>query len=232
VTALTVASDHKQASEVASDLLVGAISRIRRQKQGVNLVLAGGATPRQTYSLLGKNLCNWDAVELWFGDERCVSPDDPQSNYRLVKESLVSIATISPEQVHRVEVEEGPEVAADRYGSELCAKVERAPNGLPVLDIALLGLGEDGHTASIFSVESPSRQKVCMTTMAPKSPHERITLSLDVLKQTRQIFFLATGRDKADAVKKVLDGPGASVPASMLAGCHTHLVIDREAYER
>jgi 6-phosphogluconolactonase len=232
VTALTIASDDKQAFELASDLLVGAISRVRRQRQGVNLVLAGGATPRNAYRLLGENLSDWGGVELWFGDERCVSPDDPQSNFRMVKESLLSGASIGPEQVHRIEVEAGAEVAVSRYASELCAKVARGPEGLPALDIALLGLGDDGHTASVFFVQSPPRREICTRTHAPNAPHERVTLTLDVLGATGQIFFLATGARKADAVRKVLDGPSAEAPASMLAGPRTHLVIDREAYTR
>ncbi len=168
-----------------------------RASRGVaHIALAGGTTPRRTYELLAGEIDDWSGVEVWFGDERAVGPDDPESNYRMVQETL--LAGGSGPAVHRIEGERGPEAAAAAYAGLLA---ERLPteDGVPVLDLALQGLGPDGHTASLFpgnpAVEADG---ICVAVHgAPKPPPDRITLTVPVLRAARAIVFLATGGEKA-----------------------------------
>jgi 6-phosphogluconolactonase len=157
-----------------------------------------------------------------------VGPDDPESNYRMVSETLLDGG--DGPLVHRIEGERGPEDAAAAYAPEL---EERLPlqDGVPVLDLALQGLGPDGHTASLFP-DNPAVQArgTCVAVHdAPKPPPDRITLTVPVLRAARSIVFLATGADKADAVRGLLAGPNPEVPSSLLGGDRTELILDREA---
>src|SRR5207247_451329 len=132
---VTEAADAEAAAELAAARVAGAV------RGGGHVSLAGGTTPRRAYEFLAAAPgIDWAAVHLWFGDERCVPPDDPDSNYRLVAESLLSRVAIPPANVHRVRGEDDPDSAAAAYAEEI--------RGVE-LDLALLGLGEDGHTASL-----------------------------------------------------------------------------------
>jgi 6-phosphogluconolactonase len=255
VTRLTTVADPEAAAERAAQLIERALRDALERRGVAHLALAGGNTPRRAYELLAGRLEDWSAVELWYGDERCVGPKDPQSNHRLVAESLLAgIETFahppgSSQPVpreggargpleHRVPGELGPEAAAEEYSRELRARVAPAHEnggvgGLPILDVALLGLGEDGHTASLFPGHPEVRDEdgaPCLPVRdAPKPPPERVTLSLAVLRAARHCLLLATGAGKADAIAAVLAGPDTGVPASLLASGHLQIVIDDAA---
>ena len=228
MTAVSVSATAAEAAEAAADRLIVAIEKARRDRGAAHVALAGGNTPRRTYELLAARMDDWGGVEVWFGDERAVGPDDPESNFRMASETL--LAGGDGPQVHRIEGERGPEEAAATYAALMR---ERLPseNGAPVLDLALQGLGPDGHTASLFpgnpAVEADG---VCAAVHdAPKPPPDRITLTVPVLRAARSIVFLATGDEKAEAVRGLLAGPDPAVPASLLGGERTEVIVDRDA---
>jgi 6-phosphogluconolactonase len=163
-----------------------------------------------------------------------VPPDDPESNYKLVADTLIASAAIPAERIHRVRGEELPALAAAAYEQELSRAIAARENGIPVLDLALLGLGEDGHTASLFPGD-PALQvadRLALPVVAVKPPPNRITLTLPVFRAAREVVILATGTGKADAVVRVLAGPDAATPASLLADGNVTLVVDEEAAPR
>jgi 6-phosphogluconolactonase len=194
------------ASDIAGALREGARS----------LVLAGGTTPQRCYELLSQMDVEWGRVTILFGDERCVRPDHPDSNYRMARETLLD--RVSPATVHRMPAELGPDEGAGLY-AHIVASV--AP-----LDVVTLGVGEDGHTASLF----PGHEALKATALvvgirnSPKPPPQRVTMTLPALQRARRVIILATGAGKADAVAKARRG---EVPSGMIAGARW--LIDRAA---
>lgn len=237
MTRLTTLADHESAAERAAQELARALRDALERRGVAHLALAGGSTPRRAYELLAGLLPNWGAVELWYGDERCVAREDPESNHRLVVESLLEQIVGPAPLEHRILGERGAEAAAQTYAEELRARVARAtepglPDGVPVLDVALLGLGEDGHTASLFPgyPEVLEKRALCLPVHdAPKPPPDRVTLSVPVLRAARGCLMLVTGAAKARAVAAVLAGPDPRVPASLLASGRLHLIADDAA---
>ncbi len=170
-------------------------------KRPVSFAVAGGTTPEPVYRWLAEaGGVPWDRVEIFFGDERCVQPDDPDSNYRMVRETLLEPAGIAPEHVHRMEAERPDRDAA------AAAYAERLPERL---DVLLLGMGEEGHTLSLFpgspALKERERRVVPVTT--PKPPPDRLTLTPPEIERARRIFVLARGEKKAEAVARALEGP-------------------------
>jgi 6-phosphogluconolactonase len=218
---ITRVPDAEAAAQRAAEVLATAIAGARTVHGEAHVALAGGSTPRRSYELLGPLLGEWRDVHLWFGDERCVPPDDPESNARLVAESLDA-----PEAtVHRIAGELGPEAAAHAYSAELDGTT---------IDVALLGLGEDGHTASLFP-GAPVLQATGVAVGvrdAPKPPPERVSLTLPTINRARRIVLLVTGAGKADALARALDRPDPLTPASLLAREHLEVIADEAALMR
>jgi 6-phosphogluconolactonase len=188
-----------------------------------HLALAGGTTPAGAYALLRPS--RWEGVELWFGDERCVGPQDPASNYRMAADTLLGHARGA--LVHRIEGELGAEGAAERYDALLRERL-----GEPVLDIVLLGIGEDGHTASLFPGNPALAERELAAVAvhdAPKPPPDRVSLTLPVLRAARACILLAGGEGKAEPLARVLAGPDEAVPASLLARERLTIVADAAA---
>ena len=181
-----------------------------------SLVLAGGTTPQRCYELLSQMEVVWGRVSVLFGDERCVSPHHPDSNYRMAREALLD--RVAPATVYRMPAELGPDEGADLYA--------RVVEAVSPLDIVVLGVGEDGHTASLF----PGHPALKATGLAvgihdsPKPPPKRVTLTLPALQSARRVIILATGAGKADAVAKA---KRHEVPSGMIAGARW--LIDRAA---
>jgi 6-phosphogluconolactonase len=194
------------AAEIADVLRGGAQS----------LVLAGGTTPKRCYELLAELDVQWGRVSVLFGDERCVPPDHPDSNYRMVKESLLD--RVAPATVYRMPAEIGPDEGADAY-AEVVANV--AP-----LDFVLLGVGEDGHVASLFPGHPLLRATGLTAGIrdSPKPPPERVTLTLEAIHDARRVLIIATGKGKAGAVALARRG---ETPSGMIAGARW--LIDRAA---
>ncbi len=175
-----------------------------RSARSTRLVLAGGSTPRRCYEILAARELPWGRVTVLFGDERCAPPIDPDSNYRMAAETL--LARVSPASVHRIPGELGAEEGAVLYEPAVAA----GP-----LDLVLLGIGPDGHTASLFPEHAALRAPGLVAPVhgAPKPPPDRITLTLGALRSARRVLMLAAGADKRDAVRRAFAG---LVPAGMI----------------
>jgi 6-phosphogluconolactonase len=231
VIELSVHPTPEDAARAAAELVAAGIADAQSARGAAHVSLAGGTTPKRAYELLGPEIEDPSRVDWWFGDERCVPPDDPESNFRLVAESLLASGRIPAERIHRIRGEDPPRSAAVAYEADLRAAVAANAAGIPTLDIALLGLGEDGHTASLFPDDAALdvTDALALPVVGPKPPPDRITLTLPVFLAARQVMVLTTGSGKQDAVGRVLAGPDRAVPASLLAPGDVLLVIDEAA---
>jgi 6-phosphogluconolactonase len=186
-------------------------------RQGGQVVMTGGSTPRAAYELAAASGVDWSRATLWFGDERCVGPDDELSNYGMVKHSLLDRLSGPQPAVHRMEGELGPDAAAESYERELAAA------GPPEFDLVLLGLGPDAHIASLFPNQPSLSERERLVIGVHEAGLEpfvpRVTMTFPVLGGGRRVVFLACGQSKAAAVAAAF-GPDAKpdprVPASML----------------
>jgi 6-phosphogluconolactonase len=225
--ALERCADATELAGRAAELLAQALDAALAERGAAHLALAGGTTPAGAYERLAP--ARWEGVELWFGDERCVGPADPESNYRMVAQTLLGRAAGA--LVHRIEGERGANAAADAYDTLLRERAG-APDGIPVLDVVLLGIGEDGHTASLFpgNAALAERERAAVAVHgAPKPPPERVSLTLPVLRAARTCVLLASGEGKAAALARVLAGPDERVPASLLDAAHLVVLADAAA---
>jgi 6-phosphogluconolactonase len=243
VTRLTACPDAETVAQRAAAHVARQLRLAHEQRGVAHVALSGGTTPGRTYELLGAEPQDLAGVEVWFADERCVAPEDEDSNYRLVAETLLAGAPLADERVHRMEGELDPQEAAERYARELVEHVPAsgaqgtsppsAAASTPVLDVVILGIGPDGHVASLFpgaSTLDAGEAAVCLgVSDSPKPPPQRITLSLAVLRAARECVLLATGASKADAVAAMLAQPSRHVPASLLRRSRLTVLVDDAA---
>jgi 6-phosphogluconolactonase len=211
-----------RAIEIVPDPAAAAAERIAAVvRRGGHIALAGGSTPRRSYELLAEMGLNWNAVDLWLGDDRCVPPDHEHSNFKMVQETLVDrIADEDyPSSWRRIQGELGPDRGAKLYEDEM--RLVFGEREWPRFDLILLGIGPDAHTASLFpdddALAERTRWAVGVETpgMAPLVP--RVTLTLPVLDAAREVVFLISGADKADAVARAFgDAPGLDAPSSLV----------------
>lgn len=218
MTRLVVCADAEAAAQYAAgaihDRLAGAGER--------HVALAGGGTPRRAYELLATQPLDWAGIHLWLGDERCVPSGDPDANAVMVRETLGDRGTFHP-----VRGELGPEDAAWLYGTELVDVA--GPE--PVLDVVVLGLGEDGHTASLFPGHDEALASVAPVIPvrgAPKPPPQRVSMTLPLLARARYTVMLATGEGKRRALASVR-AHDESVPAGRLGAGLDEIVCDEAA---
>ena len=216
----------------------GLFSSEPQRARAMHIALAGGSTPRAFYEFLSvrpSDEIDWRQIHLWWGDERCVPPDHAESNYRMVKEALLDHIRISPEQIHRMQGEAIPQTEMIRYAKEIRSNLPLSQSGLPVFDMILLGMGEDGHTASIFpgSELRDDTDAWCAVVQHPQSGQKRVTLTLPVLNQARQIVFMISGSAKSGMVSEILNHPEQSkkYPAAKVLPQNGILTwfLDREA---
>jgi 6-phosphogluconolactonase len=188
--------------------------------------LSGGSAPRPAYGRVAVLRPDWSGVELWWVDERCVPPADGRSNYRMIREALLDGLARGPE-IHRVRGELPPDEAADEYDAALVGVT---------LDLALLGIGPDGHTASLFpnapTLEVTDRRAVAAEAgMEPLVP--RVTMTRPVLGAAGEMVYLVTGENKAEAVERAFgQPPSPATPASLVRGRQTIAILDRAAAAR
>jgi len=191
----TLFKDAEAVARAAFERIQQAANKAIRQHGFFRLVLAGGGTPKLAYQLLAGSDNQWQHWQLYFGDERCLPADHPDRNSRMVHQSLSGQVPIPKAQVHPIPAELGAEAAASDYQSLLQA-------ALP-FQMVLLGLGEDGHTASLFpGQQHPADELVLPVHHAPKPPRDRVSLSARALADTENLLFLVTGGGKRDAVRR------------------------------
>ena len=206
------------------------------------IALAGGRTPEAVYRLLAeppyRERVDWARVEVFWGDERCVPPDHTDSNYRMALEALISRVPVPAAHVHRMRGEVDPTAAAQEYERTLRTVFGETGDGPPRLDLILLGLGSDGHTASLFPGTPVVREAAQWVAAAWVAKFEvwRLTLTPPSLNAARHVLFLVTGPDKAEAVRAVLEGPldPDRLPAQIVRPSEGRVewILDREAASR
>jgi len=219
-----VVADEESAAHAVAERLA------EQAREGGHVVLTGGSTPKRAYELAAALAPDWSRVELWWGDERCVPPGDERSNYGMAKAALLDRLDRQPHAVHRMHGEAGRERGADLYEQELGA-LER-------FDLLLLGLGADGHVASLYpgqpTLDECERRVVGAE--ARLEPYvDRITLTLPMLVDAREVLFLVAGASKADAAARAFAGePTRQTPGSLVRSTlgTTRAVLDRAAAEQ
>jgi 6-phosphogluconolactonase len=202
----------------AAEILTARLQDALATRGAAHLAVSGGRTPKRCFELLGPLVGDWWGIDVWFADERCVGPEDPESNARLVRETLEAPGAV----VHRMKGELGAEEAARAYERDL---------GDVVLDVVLLGIGEDGHTASLFphNAALDAAGRVAAVHDSPKPPPDRITLTRPTIDGARQRVLLATGSGKAQALAGALGDPTPAVPSSLLRREGLTVIADAEA---
>ena len=176
-----------------------------------SLALSGGSTPKRLYARLAaapwRERMPWDRVHLFWGDERFVPPDHPDSNRRMAQEAMVAHVPIPPANLHPVPVDGTPEDAARRYEAELRAFAAGRPQGEPLFDVQLLGLGPDGHTASLFpGTPALAERGAWVAAVVGAKPEARITLTYPALDSSRDVAFLVAGAEKREIVRRFSAG--------------------------
>jgi 6-phosphogluconolactonase len=206
------------ALEVVDDPARACAERLAAQaRAGGSIVLTGGSAPRRAYEIAAELEPDWSSADVWWGDERCVPPDDERSNYGMAKATLLDRLAVAPRSIHRME-------SVDQYARELA--------GVGTFDLVLLGLGPDGHVASLFpdfpTLEVADRD-VVGSPAGLKPFVDRITLTLPRLRDTREMLFLVTGADKAEAVAHAFSGePSPKTPGSLVRAAYgpTRVILD------
>jgi 6-phosphogluconolactonase len=210
--------DGEAAGREAARRTADAIADALAARGVAHVALAGGTTPKRAYALLGPLVADWSAVHLWFGDERCVGPDDPDANVLMARTALDAPGAIW----HRIEGERGAEAAAAAYAAEL---------GDVVLDLAMLGLGEDAHTASLFP-DNPALDLTATVVPvhdSPKPPPDRVSMSLGTLNAARAILLLTEGAGKRAPLALALGEPSRHAPSSLLDRAKLTVIADAAA---
>ena len=201
------------------------------------VALCGGSTPRGLYALLANQAQHslpWEKIHFFWGDERHVPPDHPESNYRMAFEAMLSKVPIPAENISRIHAEEkDADAAARAYEQTLTVFFHLKPGEFPRFDLMLLGMGPDGHTASLFPGTRALHEKnrLVVANWVDKLNTHRITMSLPVLNNSVYVLFLVSGRDKANVLREVLGNQTEELPASLVRPMNGRLVwmVDREA---
>jgi 6-phosphogluconolactonase len=217
---LIVVDDAQAASERAGEFLADAA------RDGGHIALSGGRSPERAHETAANLQPDWSGAELWWGDERCVPPDDERSNFGMAKRTLLDNLDVQPAEVHRIRGELEPDIAAAEYDAAL--------RGVG-LKLNLLGIGPDGHTASLFP-NAPGlheRERLAIAAEPGLDPRVvRVTMTPPMLQNADLVLFLVTGEDKAEAAARAFAGPeSTATPASMIRshGGRTVAVLDRAA---
>lgn len=192
-------------------------------KAEVHIALSGGSTPKIVFDELAENFqsdIDWSKVHLYWGDERCVPPDDDDSNFKMTEEHLLSKIDIPELNIHRIKGENGPEYEAEQYNTFLDTVLPKV-NEIPAFDLVILGIGDDGHTASIFphEIDLWYSKKYCEVAEHPESGQKRITITGQIINNAEIVAFLATGENKAKRISEIIHGKEIAerYPVSLVA---------------
>lgn len=203
---IQVCKSVKEISEYFAQLL---IEKINSSNDFFAMALSGGTTPKAIFEYLARqhnNTINWDKVKFFWGDERCLPPNDPESNFKMANDSLLSKLQIPVENIFKIKGENDPLPEADRYSSEIQKRI-KIKSGYPQFDLIMLGLGEDGHTASIFPNQKKilTSDKICATAVHPSTRQKRITLTGSVIINAATVVFIVTGKNKSRIVELIIN---------------------------
>lgn len=228
----------EKSSRALASILTEKANAKKASEQMFNLAVSGGSTPRYFFTLLAtdefRNAIPWDYVRFFWVDERCVEPTDPDSNFGMTYDALLQYAFVPAGNIFRIKGEDIPENEAIRY-ADLLRNELPAKNGFPVFDLILLGMGEDGHTASIFpdNLSLLDSEKSVDVSVQPLTGQKRITLTGNSIKNAAEIVFLINGENKASLIKKIL---GKEAGAEKYPAYHIHdslgnvcFCLDKEA---
>jgi 6-phosphogluconolactonase len=225
--------------EAAAEVVVHTAKDAVEQRGRFTIALSGGSTPKSLFNLLATNartVLPWDRMFFFWGDERHVPPTDPDSNYRMAEEAMLSKIPVAAGNVFRIPAE-NPDAAAaaDAYEQTLRKFFQLGPGGVPIFDLILLGMGPDGHTASLFpgSAGLQEKTRLVIANWVDKLKTSRLTFTLPVLNAARCVAFLVSGTDKAAVLKTVLeeDAPAEQYPSKLIRPNNGKLIwlVDRAA---
>ena len=215
---LHIHPDKPALARAGAELFATLASQAVSSRGRFSVALSGGSTPRDMYALLaGRRDVPWHAVEFFFGDERMLPPGSPDTNFEMVRVALFEVIRSAPAQIHRIDTSRPALVAARAAETDLRATLA-ARGGTPVLDLVLLGVGPDGHTASIFPGTSASAEQhalVVATAPSPTPPHvERVTITLPLINAARDVVFLVAGADKRPVLSDIFACSGLAAATS------------------
>ncbi len=210
---IVIVDDEAELAREGAARISAVLTDAARHAESASVALAGGSTPRELYrQLAALRDLPWPQLHLFWSDERCVPPDHPESNYRMARETLLSGAPVAADRVHRIHGEEAPAAAAESYDATL--RQVLADGGR--LDLVLLGMGEDGHVASLFPehavLEEKSRWAAPVTGPGIEPP--RVTLTLPALNAAKQVMIVVAGPWKTKALRSVLGNAASPLPAA------------------
>ena len=217
----------------AADAFVACVAGVLADRATARVALAGGSTPKAMYRLLAspayRERVEWKRVEIYFGDERCVPPEHAESNYRMAREALLDHVPLGADRVHRIAGERPPEEAAAQYQQKLVRLGDP-----PRLDLVLLGMGPDGHTASLFPGTPVLKETraLAAAVYVEKFSSWRVTLTAPVLSAAAHVIITAVGDEKADALMLALTKPVGTVPIQLVHAVDQRWLVDGAAAEK
>jgi 6-phosphogluconolactonase len=233
---IRILPDRAALFQAAADEFVRQANAAIASKGRFTVALAGGSTPKGLYSLLAaKAALLWDKIYFFFGDERHVPPDNPESNYRMAREALLSKVPIPAQNIFRVPAENPDAAQAAQTYEDTLRRFFPPAEAFPRFDLILLGMGPDGHTASLFPGSKALQEKSrwVVSNWVEKFKTDRITLTLPVLNNAAVVMFLAAGEDKTETLKEVLQGtkPGEQFPSKLIRPTNGQLIwlVDQAA---
>lgn len=230
---LRIFQDPDSLARGAALLFIGSCEKAVRERGFFSVALSGGATPLKLYELLASKeyraAVQWNLAHFFWGDERCVPPDSPESNFNAANQSLLSKISIPPENIHRIKGELPPMAAARSAEDELVSFFRVEPGAPPPFDLVLLGLGGDGHTLSLFPGTNAldEEKKLVAANHVPKLDAWRVTLTLRAVQEAKRAVFLVSGEEKAAAMKEVFEGK--DLPAARVRAKEVLWYADRAA---
>jgi 6-phosphogluconolactonase len=220
-------------ADAAAELIAAELESSLSKQEKTTFVLTGGRTPVPVYEKLAgpgyRKRIDWKRVEFFWGDERCVPPRSPESNFGMARASLLSKIQISSDQIHRIAGElDNAESTATHYEQEIRRVL---PGEVPCFDLVLLGMGEDGHTASLFPGTGWDEERLVIANFVPKLNKTRISMTPRLLSQAQSIIFLVAGAGKAKALARVFEDPNCELPAARIRPSQGRLtwIVDSEA---
>jgi 6-phosphogluconolactonase len=238
VADIQTAKDPAALAEIAADLFLTVVKGALQLRESCFLALSGGSTPRDMYKVLAqtpyRDSLPWNLLHLFWADERCVPATDRASNFGTAREDFLQAVGIPEQHLHPMPTEPASEDAASAYETVLKEMVPLAPNGVPRLDAVFLGMGEDGHTASLFPGDTALKEDVrwVLPVRGGNPLVDRYTITLPIVNNARHVVFLVSGIPKAPTVKRVLEDDGNSVlPVRLVRPTHGSLtwLLDEEA---